>query len=154
MKKSETWPCSRRELIKGLGLLALPLPLGVLSGCGPTGGGTSTGVTSPNCSAQVCLDLSQSANVPLQSVGGALQVDHPDGDTLILVRTSQSAVVALSAVCTHAGCLVSFDSQGNDLACPCHGSLFNLDGSVQRGPASVPLKAYTATLSGNQVTIG
>jgi Rieske Fe-S protein len=127
--------------------------VGVLSGCGPVGGGQGTGVLSPHCSAQMCLDLTQSANAPLQTVGGALQISSPSGDVVILVRTSQSEVAALSAVCTHAGCLVSFDTQANDLACPCHGSRFGLDGSVVQGPASAPLRRYSATLAGNQVTI-
>lgn len=40
---------------------------------------------------------------------------------------------ALSAVCTHLGCLVDQDDEG--LQCPCHGSRYDTGGSVLTGPA-------------------
>ena len=42
-------------------------------------------------------------------------------------------VYAVTAVCTHLGCLVNHDEVG--FACPCHGSRFRLDGGVTHGPA-------------------
>ncbi len=44
---------------------------------------------------------------------------------------------AISAICTHLGCIVAPTPQG--FACPCHGSLFAADGKVTRGPAGSPL---------------
>lgn len=44
---------------------------------------------------------------------------------------------ALSLVCTHLGCTV--ESEASELVCPCHGSLFDEQGNVVRGPASKPL---------------
>ncbi|MCA9935573.1 MAG: Rieske 2Fe-2S domain-containing protein [Anaerolineales bacterium] len=46
-------------------------------------------------------------------------------------------VYAVTAVCTHLGCLVNEDEAG--FACPCHGSRFRLDGGVTHGPAVRPL---------------
>ncbi len=40
---------------------------------------------------------------------------------------------ALSAVCTHLGCLV--EQEGEGLQCPCHGSRYNAGGAVLAGPA-------------------
>ncbi len=44
---------------------------------------------------------------------------------------------ALSLVCTHLGCTV--ESRPDGFACPCHGSRFDLQGKVKRGPAAKPL---------------
>lgn len=41
--------------------------------------------------------------------------------------------------CTHLGCHPSLDSARGELACPCHGSRFNLKGQVLKGPADRPL---------------
>ncbi len=54
----------------------------------------------------------------------------------LLVR-SQAGFSALSLVCTHLGCTVQ--SQSDGFACPCHGSRFDLQGNVTRGPAGKPL---------------
>ena len=41
----------------------------------------------------------------------------------------------------------------NTLPCPCHGSVFNIDGSVMNGPASTPLRVYPASLDANKLVI-
>jgi cytochrome b6-f complex iron-sulfur subunit len=57
---------------------------------------------------------------------------------LYVVRKSEG-IVALSAVCTHLGCMTRIDPSGAGFACPCHGSRFHLDGTVAAGPAPRPL---------------
>ncbi len=42
----------------------------------------------------------------------------------------------VSAVCPHMGCLVKFNREENSWDCPCHGSRFDVDGSVIDGPAA------------------
>lgn len=61
---------------------------------------------------------------------------YADGDGLF----------AISAVCTHLGCLVS--SNGTEgFFCPCHGSRFDARGKVTGGPAPKPLMYLELTLS-------
>jgi Rieske Fe-S protein len=57
---------------------------------------------------------------------------------LFVVRT-QEGFYALSSVCTHLGCMTRYDRDAAQIACPCHGSRFGLDGQVARGPAPKPL---------------
>ncbi|EFL21437.1 Rieske family iron-sulfur cluster-binding protein, partial [Streptomyces himastatinicus ATCC 53653] len=57
-------------------------------------------------------------------------------------RDEEGALHALSARCTHLGCLVRFDDAERTWECPCHGSRFAVDGSVLQGPAVHPLERY------------
>jgi Rieske Fe-S protein len=45
--------------------------------------------------------------------------------------------------CSHLGCSVALNQPDLEFKCPCHGSLFNLDGSVKHGPAAYPLSHLT-----------
>jgi cytochrome b6-f complex iron-sulfur subunit len=46
---------------------------------------------------------------------------------------------AMSAVCTHLGCLSAWKPEAGVIACPCHGSFFQRNGKVIAGPAPRPL---------------
>jgi cytochrome b6-f complex iron-sulfur subunit len=52
---------------------------------------------------------------------------------------TSGGVYALSAVCTHLGCIARFKSDEKVIACPCHGSRFDLEGNVIHGTAPRPL---------------
>lgn len=55
-------------------------------------------------------------------------------------RDKDGIIQAVSAACTHMGCLVEFSQVEMEWQCPCHGSRFVLDGTVIQGPATEPLK--------------
>jgi cytochrome b6-f complex iron-sulfur subunit len=106
--------------------------------------------TESTTSSQVVLCLAD--HPTLANVNGTTTISTSRG-RLIVVRVDAATVIALSNVCTHAGCAVSWRSSDDRLICPCHGSQFAEDGSVIRGPANRPLPAYPATLAGDTVTI-
>jgi glycine/D-amino acid oxidase-like deaminating enzyme/nitrite reductase/ring-hydroxylating ferredoxin subunit len=62
-----------------------------------------------------------------------------DGDNVAAYRDEGGTVHAVSAVCTHMGCLVGWNDTDRTWDCPCHGSRFELDGRVLHGPATQPL---------------
>jgi len=71
----------------------------------------------------------------------------------VLVRLPNGNYEALSAKCTHLGCTVAFQQAEEMLCCNCHGSEFNLDGRVLKGPAQLPLSQYFVSISGNNIFV-
>ena len=57
---------------------------------------------------------------------------------IFIVRGTEG-FYALSAVCSHLGCLTVWKQESGTIACPCHGSTFQRDGSIIAGPAPKPL---------------
>lgn len=58
-----------------------------------------------------------------------------DNEKVAVYRDDQGTVHAVSAVCTHLACIVSWNSGEKSWDCACHGSRFSCDGKVIQGPA-------------------
>jgi Rieske Fe-S protein len=65
------------------------------------------------------------------------------GEGVVIGRDAQG-IYAMSASCTHAGCLLAAAGGGAaaGLSCSCHGSRFDENGAVTRGPAGTPLPHF------------
>jgi cytochrome b6-f complex iron-sulfur subunit len=63
-----------------------------------------------------------------------------------IVRAKEGYFFALSAVCTHLGCITNWKSEEGIIACPCHGSKFNNEGKKITGPAPRSLERFMITL--------
>jgi glycine/D-amino acid oxidase-like deaminating enzyme/nitrite reductase/ring-hydroxylating ferredoxin subunit len=72
-------------------------------------------------------------------VPGTGAVIRVGGEQRAVYRDDSGAVHALSARCTHLGCIVHFNDAERAWECPCHGSRFAPDGTVIQGPANKPL---------------
>ncbi|WP_311765515.1 FAD-dependent oxidoreductase [Streptomyces zingiberis] len=70
---------------------------------------------------------------------GAGAVVRVRGRSCAVYRDEEGAVHAVSARCTHMGCMVAFNAGERAWECPCHGSRFGVDGEVIQGPAVRPL---------------
>ncbi|KAA0942214.1 FAD-dependent oxidoreductase [Streptomyces apricus] len=71
-----------------------------------------------------------------------------DGHRCAAYRDDDGTVHAVSARCTHLGCLVAFNRAERAWECPCHGSRFGTDGAVLQGPATKPLERRAVPGSG------
>jgi arsenite oxidase small subunit len=82
--------------------------------------------------------------------GGAVRFKD-SGNPAVLVHLDSGDFVAYSAICTHQGCTVAY--QGGQLACPCHGSVFDPanNGAVVTGPATTPLPEIPVKVQGGEV---
>jgi glycine/D-amino acid oxidase-like deaminating enzyme/nitrite reductase/ring-hydroxylating ferredoxin subunit len=71
--------------------------------------------------------------------GEARIVEH-DGQQVAVCRDETGRATAVSAICTHMGCLVDWNEAERTWDCPCHGSRFAVDGTVLAGPAEKALQ--------------
>jgi Rieske Fe-S protein len=59
---------------------------------------------------------------------------------IAIYKDNNGTVQAFSAVCTHLGCTVTWNSLEKSFDCPCHGSRFSNKGTVINGPANSDLE--------------
>jgi cytochrome b6-f complex iron-sulfur subunit len=74
------------------------------------------------------------------------------GRPVVVVNTGEG-FAALSAVCSHLGCVVKWKKGRRQLVCPCHGGRFDLEGRVLGGPARRPLARLTVEESEGRVVV-
>jgi Rieske Fe-S protein len=87
--------------------------------------------------------------IPLMAVGQTVGVDNvgEGGSGMAVTRLSATSVIAVSRLCTHQACTVGLPgTPGGVMMCPCHGSLFTVQGAVVQGPAPAPLRTFVATI--------
>jgi len=135
----------RREVLVRAGLVTMGVAAaGVLAACG--------GSDTPTAEAPAASDdgtLAQLSDIP---VGGAISAKLADGQPIILVQPEKGKVVAMTAVCTHQQCTVAPD--GDELKCPCHGSVYDLSGENVSGPAPSPLPGVDVHVVDGAVVAG
>lgn len=78
---------------------------------------------------------------PLEEIpDGEGGIIERDGEQLAVIKDGDDVGQALSAVCTHLGCIVGWNAIDRTWDCPCHGSRFDSHGQVLSGPALHPLE--------------
>lgn len=88
--------------------------------------------------------LASTAEVP---VGSGIIVDD-----VVLTQPVAGEYKGFSNVCTHTGCRINAVADGT-INCPCHGSKFNLDGTVAQGPAARPLDSKPIVVEGDSIAL-
>jgi len=76
------------------------------------------------------------------------------GSPAVLVRTKNGSLLALSAVCTHLGCIIQWEKEQQDFLCPCHAGRFTPEGNVISGPPPQPLTKLPLAVANGIITIG
>ena len=70
-----------------------------------------------------------------------------------VVKGADNQITAFGPQCTHLGCAYHWDVPRSEFICPCHNSLFALDGKVVSGPAPRPLDRYGVKVDGNKLLL-
>ena len=70
-----------------------------------------------------------------------------------LRREAPDRLVAFSIYCTHTGCPVDYVADAGLFICPCHGGIFEHDGSVSAGPPPRPLDRAAVRIRGGRVEV-
>lgn len=68
-----------------------------------------------------------------------------------LLRDASGRLAVQDRLCPHQGCIVQ--ARSDDLWCPCHGSVFGLDGSRRAGPAPHGLAWYPVRRNGDGIWV-
>jgi cytochrome b6-f complex iron-sulfur subunit len=106
--------------------------------------------------------------VPPKTAGGAAGgrilagtvADIPVGQGKVVAMGSKPAIVvntdagvrAFSAICTHLGCIVGWDTTSKVIQCPCHDGRFSpASGAVLAGPPPAPLPAISVEMDGDKI---
>jgi Rieske Fe-S protein len=141
----------RQHVIRGAGLV---LTAGALAACGNSGDGgeksaASTEASTPTASAAPAAPtaggaIAKTSDVP---VGSGVIVDD-----VVVTQPTAGDFKGFSSKCTHKGCAVNKVADGT-IDCPCHGSKFNLDGTVAHGPATNPLEAKAISVDGDSIVL-
>lgn len=74
------------------------------------------------------------------------------GKPVVILRTDKQ-FQAYSAICTHLGCIVHWNSVTRSLDCPCHAAVFDMNGKVVSGPPPKPLPEYAVSVAQGEVII-
>jgi len=86
-------------------------------------------------------------------VNSSADITLASGDPGVVIRLAQDKVCVFSAVCTHNGCTVAYDSGQKVLVCPCHGAIFDPANHAQvlQGPARDPLQEVPVKITNGYV---
>jgi cytochrome b6-f complex iron-sulfur subunit len=71
-----------------------------------------------------------------------------------IVINTKAGITAVSAVCTHLGCIVKWDETTHLLKCPCHEGNFDPSGKVLSGPPPKPLAPLQVQVVEDKIYVG
>ncbi|MGO4442684.1 Rieske (2Fe-2S) protein [Mycobacterium sp. 2YAF39] len=142
----------RQKVLIGAGL---GLVVSVLAACsnygkkpeasGDTATTTKAPATTGGTAPQPANVITKTSDVPVGS--GVIAGD------VVVTQAAAGDFKGFSSKCTHAGCTLNEVVDGT-INCPCHGSKFNLDGSVAHGPATKPLESVAVAVEGDSIVSG
>jgi Rieske Fe-S protein len=142
-----------RRTLGGLAAAGLGLPL--LAACGSDDSGTPSGSGADETSSAPA-DARPTVPVPdgfatteeIPVGGGTI---YPDLE-LVVTQPAEGEFKCFTAICSHAGCIVS--SVSDTIFCRCHESEYDIEtGDVVQGPARFPLQEFGISVSGDSISL-
>ncbi len=150
---SRTTAFSRRAFLRAVGAISAILGTSTVVACAPAkdtakgdsgAGDTGTNSGDSGCTDPTALPLN-AGNVSSLAVGDLQGVS---GSPVCIGRDS-GGVYAMTTLCTHEQCDMQTDGRINSkgLYCACHGSKFDVNGAVTKGPATKALAHYEVAVA-------
>jgi len=108
--------------------------------------------------------FSKVANMDALPLGQPLNVKYPDlsqdaylrgtvSRSVWVIKHTESAATVYSPICTHLGCEFFWDTKGKQFVCPCHNSIFAMDGNLISGPAQRGLDTLATRIENGQLFV-
>ena len=69
------------------------------------------------------------------------------------IKHQDGTVTVFSPICPHLGCGYRWDAQDREFKCPCHGSVYDMNGRVLAGPAPRPLDVLPSKIENGQLLV-
>jgi len=93
--------------------------------------------------------------IAAKGAGDRSLVQGLKGDATYLIVNDDKTLekFGVNAVCTHLGCVVPWNKSANKFCCPCHGSQYDKNGKVVRGPAPLSLALANRGEADGKVTL-
>jgi len=142
----------RKDFIEQVGLSgAAILIFGCMQGCKKSDGTTTNNNgNNNNATVDFTIDISKSPYDALKNIGGFYVEPITN---VIVVKTTASEIIAVSAICTHQQASITYQANNNRFYCAAHGSVFTTTGAVTTGPATTALKKYQTSLTGTLLRV-
>jgi len=81
------------------------------------------------------IQSGQPVNIPFVTSSKDAYLNETEMHNIWIVKNSNDEVKAFSPICPHLGCSYNWNSSSDHFECPCHRSIFNIDGKVLSGPS-------------------
>lgn len=104
----------------------------------------------------------KSAEPNVNSVKAGLNAEFPVNSSkivkfgrqpVILIKTDDDQLKALSASCTHLDCIVQYKTDTKQIWCACHNGVYDLSGRNVSGPPPRPLEEYDVKVVKDEIVI-
>ncbi|MFA7228848.1 MAG: Rieske (2Fe-2S) protein [Melioribacteraceae bacterium] len=104
----------------------------------------------------------RSAEPVVNSVKAGLNAEFPANSSkiikfgrqpVILIKTEDNQLKALSASCTHLDCIVQYRNDTKQILCACHNGIYDLSGRNISGPPPRPLEEYQVKVIKDEIVI-
>ena len=92
------------------------------------------------------LPLDQPANLKFSYKTEDAYLRETVTHSVWVIKHSSSEIMAFSPICPHLGCHYDWHPEQKEFICPCHGSVFSIDGKVLGGPAPRPLDTFSGKI--------
>jgi Rieske Fe-S protein len=68
-------------------------------------------------------------------------------------RVKEDEVIAISAACSHLGCIVTWEEEQKIFKCPCHDGRYDKEGKVISGPPPRPLRRHKTKIEDGRILL-
>jgi nitrite reductase/ring-hydroxylating ferredoxin subunit len=89
-----------------------------------------------------------------------IQIEQVDGwrkvvseQDVYVTKDSRGALLVLSSICPHLGCIVPWVSDKRQFICPCHASVFAADGQPISGPSPRGMDSLDTTVRDGELLV-
>ncbi|MGD9818076.1 MAG: ubiquinol-cytochrome c reductase iron-sulfur subunit [Desulfomonilaceae bacterium] len=99
-------------------------------------------------------DKAKSREIPKTVIDGlqpGLPVHYPDAGVWLVKQAGKDQISVFDDKCPHLGCKYNWIADKKVFECPCHGSVFDINGQVKKGPANRAVSALKLSLDEKEI---